>query len=249
MSRPSSWLTATVAQTAMELRLTARRAENVLVTVVIPAVVLVFFASVGILPAPAGRPVDFLLPGAMALGIIATSLVSLGIATGYERSYGVLKRLGGSPLTRGGLLVAKIGAVLAVEAIQLVGLLVIAWLVFGWTPAPGASLGLAVVAVVLGTAAFAGLGLLLAGALRAEATLALANALFIAALLLGGIILPLDHLPDALAVIAGVLPAAALSDALRSALGTGGDATGPLAILAGWAAATIALTARTFRWE
>ncbi len=114
------------------------------------------------------------------------------------------------------------GAVLAVEAIQLAGLLVIAWLVLGWTPAPGASLGLAVVAVVLGTAAFAGLGLLLAGALRAEATLALANALFIAALLLGGIILPLDHLPDALAVIAGVLPAAALSDALRSALGTGG---------------------------
>jgi ABC-2 type transport system permease protein len=249
MSRPAPWLAATLSQTAMELHLTARRAENVLVTVVIPAVVLVFFASVGILPAPAGRPVDFLLPGAMALGIIATSLVSLGIATGYERHYGVLKRLGGSPLTRGGLLVAKIGAVLAVEAIQLVGLLVIAWLVLGWTPVPGASLGLAVVAVVLGTAAFAGLGLLLAGALRAEATLALANALFIAALLLGGIILPLDHLPDALAVLAGILPAAALSDALRAALGTGGDATAPLAILAGWATAAIAVAARTFRWE
>lgn len=249
MSRPAPWLTATLAQTAMELRLTARRAENVLVTVVIPAVVLFFFASVGILPAPAGPPVDFLLPGAMTLGIIATSLVSLGIATGYERSYGVLKRLGGSPLTRGGLLVAKIGAVLAVEAIQLAGLLLIAWLVLGWTPAPGASLGLAVVAVVLGTAAFSGLGLLLAGGLRAEATLALANALFIAALLLGGIILPLDHLPDALAAIARVLPAAALSDALRSAFGTDGDATAPLAILAGWAAAAIALTARTFRWE
>jgi ABC-2 type transport system permease protein len=249
MSRPAPWLTATLAQTAMELRLTARRAENVLVTVVIPAVVLVFFASVGILPAPAGRPVDFLLPGAMALGIIATSLVSLGIATGYERSYGVLKRLGGSPLTRGGLLAAKMGAVLVVEAIQLAGLLAIAWLALGWTPAPGASPGLVIVAVVLGTAAFSGLGLLLAGALRAEATLALVNALFIAALLLGGIILPLDHLPDALAVIAGVLPAAALSDALRSALGTGGDATAPLAILAGWAAAATALTARAFRWE
>ena len=73
--------------------------------------------------------------------------------------------------------------------------------------------------------------------------------LFIAALLLGGIILPLDHLPDALAAVAGILPAAALSDALRSALGTGGDATAPLMILAGWAAAAIALTARTFRWE
>src|SRR5439155_24841779 len=114
MSAPASPLRATAAMTSMELRLTARRGENLLVTIIIPAVVLLFFASVSVLPTP-GRPVDFLLPGALALAVIASSLVNLGIATGYDRHYGVLKRLGGSPLTRGQLLTAKIAAVVAVE--------------------------------------------------------------------------------------------------------------------------------------
>lgn len=249
MSQPASPLAATVAQTVTELRLTARRGENVLVTVIIPAVVLVFFASAGVLPTPSGRPVDFLLPGSIALAIIAASLVNLGIATAYERHYGVLKRLGGSPLTRAGLLVAKMAAVLVVELDQLVLLVAIAVLVLGWSPTPGASPLLLVGVVLLGTLAFAGLGLLLAGALRAEATLALANALFIVAVLLGGIILPLDHLPEPLAAVAGLLPAAALSDALRAALGDGPDLARPLVILLLWGAGSVALAARTFRWE
>ena len=249
MSQPASPLAATLAQTVMELRLTGRRGENVLVTVIIPAVVLVFFASVGVLPAPTGRPVDFLLPGSMALAVIATSLVNLGIATAYERSYGVLKRLGGSPLTRGGLLAAKIAAVLVVELLQVVLLLAIGTIVLGWDPAPGANPAFLVAVLLLGTLAFAGLGLLLAGALRAEATLALANALFIVALLLGGIILPLDHLPGPLAAVAGVLPAAALSDAFRAALGSGGEVVRPLVILIAWGVGSVVLATRTFRWE
>ena len=117
MSTPASAFARTTTQLATELRLTARRGENVLVIVVIPVVVLVFFASLSILPTGAGRPVDFLLPGALALAVIATSLVNLGIATAYERNYGVLKRLGGSPLTRPDLLAAKMSAVLAVEIV------------------------------------------------------------------------------------------------------------------------------------
>ena len=136
MSRPASPVAATLAQTETELRLTARRGENVLVIIVIPVVVLLFFATVGILPAIAGRPVDFLLPGALALAIIATSLVNLGIATAYERNYGVLKRLGGSPLTRANLLTAKIAAVFAVEVAQVVLLLAVGALVLGWGPGP-----------------------------------------------------------------------------------------------------------------
>jgi len=249
VSAPSSLPAATLAQAAMELRLTARRGENVLVTVFIPAVVLVFFASTGVLPTPSGRPVDFLLPGSMALAVMATSLVNLGIATAYERHYGVLKRLGGSPLTRGGLLAAKVAAVLVVELGQIALLVAIAVFVLGWSPASGVNPALLAGVVLLGTGAFAGLGLLLAGALRAEATLALANALFIAAMLLGGIILPLDHLPDPLAGVAGVLPAAALSDAFRAALGVDLDPVRPLAILFAWAVGSIAIAARTFRWE
>ncbi|HSK52421.1 MAG TPA: ABC transporter permease, partial [Clostridia bacterium] len=113
MSRPASHAAAIGARLAMELRLTARRGENVLVTVVIPAVVLLFFGSVPVLELGAGErtPVDLLLPGVLALAVIATSLVNLGTATAYERHYRVLKRLGGSPLGRGDLVVAKVGAV------------------------------------------------------------------------------------------------------------------------------------------
>jgi ABC-2 type transport system permease protein len=234
----------------MELRLTARRGENVLVTIVIPVVVLLFFASVDLLPAGDGPPVDFLLPGALALAIMATSLVNLGIATAYERYYGVLKRLGGSPLTRGGLLAAKTGAVLAVEIAQVVLLLAIAIVLLDWRPGAGASPALFVVALLLGTLAFAGLGLLLAGTLRAEATLALANGLFIGFLLLGGIVLPVSDLPGPLAALAGVLPAAALADAFRVALGSSdADPAPSLVILAVWGVAAIVLAVRTFRWE
>ena len=249
MSRPAPAIAATLAQTTTELRLTARRGENVLVTIIIPAVVLLFFASSGVLPSGAGRPVDFLLPGSLALAVIATGLVNLGIATAYERHYGVLKRVGGSPLTRAGLIAAKMLAVLAVEIAQVVLLVAIGVLVLGWSLPSGAVPALLVVALLLGTVAFAGLGLLLAGTLRAEATLALANGLFLVALMLGGIVLPLDHLPDPLAAVASVLPAAALADTFRVALGSGGDAAAPLAILVAWGLGAVALTVRTFRWE
>jgi ABC-2 type transport system permease protein len=248
MTAPASPIRATAAMTAMELRLTARRGENLLVTIVIPAAVLLFFASVSVLPTP-GRPVDFLLPGSLALAVIATSLVNLGIATGYERHYGVLKRLGGSPLTRPQLLVAKIAAVAVVEVVQVALLIVIAVVFLGWRPGAGAPLGLVIVGLVLGTLAFAGLGLAMAGGLRAEATLALANGLFLAFLLLGGIVLPVDHLPAPLAAVAGLLPAAALADLFRAAFGVPADVVRSVVVLGVWSAGAVALAARTFRWE
>jgi ABC-2 type transport system permease protein len=237
------------ALTGMELRLTARRGENLLVTIVIPSAVLLFFASTALLAIP-GRPVDFLLPGSIALGVIATSLVSLGIATGYERSYGVLKRLGGAPIPAWSVLAAKTLAVLAIEALQIVLLVAIAAGLLGWRLGPTASVPIAGAGLVLGTVAFAGLGLAMAGGLRAEATLALANGLFLAFLLLGGIVVPVDHLPGPLEALARVLPANALADALRIGLGSSAaDPVPSLALLTAWAAGAAALAARTFRWE
>jgi ABC-2 type transport system permease protein len=240
---------ATFAITATELRLALRRGETLVATAVLPVVVLLFFSSVSVVPVDAGRPVDFLLPGSIAFAIVATSLVSLGITTAYDRFYGVLKRLGGSPLSRAELLAAKILAVLVVEAIQVVLLVAAASMVLAWQAPTGASAGLLVLAVLLGTLAFAGLGLLLAGTLRAETMLAVANILFVASLVLGGVVLPIDHLPAPLATIAAALPAAALSDVLRVALGASGDVAGSLALLAGWGVVAIGLAIATFRWE
>lgn len=249
MSRPASPIAATVAQTVMELRLTARRGENVLVTILVPAAVLVFFASVDVVSSGPGPAVDSLLPGALALAVVATGLVNLGIATAYERSYGVLKRLGGSPLTRANLVAAKLTAVLLIEVVQVVVLLAIAWLALGWRPAPGGSPAFFMVFLLLGTSVFAGLGLLLAGALRAEATLALANGLFLASMLLGGIVVPADRLPVPLSTVAGWFPGAALADGFRIALGGVGDPLSDTAILAAWGIGAVVLSVRTFRWE
>ncbi len=243
-------LQSTRAQLGMELRLTARRGENLFVIVVLPLILLVFFSLVPALTPNTPRPIDFLLPGILALAVISTSLVNLSIATAFERSYGVLKRLGGSPLPRAGLVGAKIGAVLVVEVLQVVLLVTVAVALFGWQPGAGWNPLVVVTAFGLGTLAFAGLGLLMAGTLRAEGTLAAANGLFLVFLLLGGVILPVDHLPGVLADLARVLPASALSDAYRIGLGSAtGDVLPPLLVLAAWGVLSSILAARVFRWE
>jgi ABC-2 type transport system permease protein len=258
MSRPASPVRAVAAMTAMELRLVLRRGENLFATIVIPTLVLVLFSSISILPTGTGRPVDFLLPGAIALGIVATSLVSLGITTAYDRSYGVLKRLGGSPLSRAELVAARLLTVLVVELVQIALLVTTATVALGWTAGSGSggSAVLFAVAVLLGTIAFAGLGLLLAGTLRAETVLALANILFLGFLVVGGIIVPIDRLPGPLAAIAAALPAAPLAELLRDALGSAAragtaavDLVTPLGLLGAWAVAAVGAAAATFRWE
>ena len=240
----------TLALGSNELRLAARRGENLLITFVIPAGVLLVFSAFDTSGGTgAGQPVDRMLPGSIALAIIASSMVSLAITTGYERSYGVLKRLGGSPAGTSVLVGAKTGSVVLVEIFQVVLLVAIAAGILGWTAGAGASLPLVAAGLLLGTVAFAGLGLLIAGTLRAEATLALVNLLFLVSLVLGGIVIPLDRLPPAVASIAQGLPPAALTQVLTVGLGGPGDATEPLVILAGWAVVLAILAARRFRWD
>jgi ABC-2 type transport system permease protein len=243
-----------VALAALDLRLLARRGENLLVTLVIPIAVLLFFTTTNVLAGIPGDRVAFLLPGSIALAVVATGLVSLGISTAYERSYGVLKRLGGSPLSRWGLIAAKVIAILAIVGIQVAALVVMATLALGWAPGPDWSPLLAVLAIALGTVTFAALGLLMAGTLRAEAVLALANGLFLGLLMLGGMVLPVADLPSVLQPIASILPATALAELLRIALDSGAqagstDAARHLVVLLAWGAAATGLAIRTFRWD
>ena len=230
----------------MELRLLLRNGENLLVTLAIPTALLVFFVLVPVidLPAPA---VDFLFPGVLAVAVMAAGMVSLAIATGFERFYLVLKRLGATPLRRGELVTAKIVAILAVEVLQIVVLGGVA-MTLGWRP-DGARLALALPALLLGTAAFAGLGMAMAGRLRAVVTLAVANGLFVALLLLSGVIFPLSTLPGPLAAVAAFSPAAALAAVLRAALGGDAIAGSAAAVLAVWAVAAPVLASALFRWE
>jgi ABC-2 type transport system permease protein len=234
------------AQVEVETKLTLRRGESLIVTLGIPVGILVFFGNVDLVDTGYRDPLDFLVPGVLALAVMSTAMVSLGIATGFERRYGVLKRLGSTPLGRSGLLTAKTLTVVTVEVIQAV-IIVIAALFLGWSPAGG--IAAAVLVMIIGTIAFSGLGLLMAGTLRAEATLAVANGGYLLLLVLGGMAYPLGKLPLALQDVARVLPAAPLAECLRGALTGAGIPGARLSILIGWAVLAPLLAARSFRWE
>jgi ABC-2 type transport system permease protein len=188
-----------------------------------------------------------LTPGVLALAVLSTAFTSLAISTGFERRYHVIKRLGASPLPRSGLLLGKVGALLVVEAAQLVVIGVVGVLL-GWEPELPGGLAPALVAVLLGTFAFAGLGLFVAGVLRAEATLAAANLVYLLLLAGGAVVIPAASY-GALGEVAVWLPSGALGEAMRDALGSGVVGLREVGVLLVWGLAGTALTARTFRWE
>lgn len=231
----------------MELRTLLRNGEQLLITLVIPVLVLVFFSLAPFVDLGSERRVDFLAPGVLGLAVLSTAFTGQAIGTGFERRYGVLKRLGATPLSRGGLLLGKTLAVLVVELLQVVVLSAVA-LALGWQP-HGSPLPVLVL-LVLGTAAFSGLALLIAGSLRAEATLAVANLLYLVLLALGGVMFPLSTFPAGARHVLELLPISALSDGLRAVLQHGaGLPVRDVVVLLVWAVVALGAAALTFRWE
>jgi ABC-2 type transport system permease protein len=236
-----------LAQASMEARLLLRNGEQLLLAVVIPVVVLV----AGVQGADrlglsfSRSPVDVFTPGVLALAVMSTAFTSLAIATGFERRYGVLKRLGSSPLPRSGLLLGKVGALLVVEALQFVVISLVA-LGLGWSP--DASVPAVVLAALAGTAAFASLGLLVAGVLRAEATLAAANLVYLLLMVGGAVVVPTSAY-GSLGGLTAMLPSGALGESLRHAFWTADVHWPALLVLAVWTLVGTVLTARTFKWE
>ena len=238
-----------IAQARMESKLMLRNGEQLLLAVVIPVIVLIGGVTAGehlALDLESSRPlVDVFTPGVIALAVMSTSFTSLAIATGFERRYGVIKRLGSSPLPRFGLLAGKVLALLMVQLLQIVVIGAVGQLL-GWTPEPGV-VGVAL-AVLFGTAAFASLGLLVAGVLRAEATLAAANLIYLLLMAGGGVVLPLSAY-GAAGDLLRWLPSGALGEAMRTGFIDGGVAWRDLGVLIIWAVLGTVLTARTFKWE
>jgi ABC-2 type transport system permease protein len=237
---------ALAAQLRLELTLTLRNGESLLLTLAIPVAVLVFFSLVDVLPIE-GDAVDFLAPGTLALAVLATAFANLAIATGFDRSYGVLKRLGTTPLGRPRLVAAKALAVLVVIALQAT-VLGAAALALGWRPsvepAPMAA------AVVLAVVAFVGMALVVAGRLPALVALAVANSTFVGLLLLSGMVVPLDELPSGVRSAARTLPSTALAEAAHGALTEGAEVPVRVwPVLVVWALAAVALAIALFRWE
>lgn len=235
-----------LAQSRFEVGTLLRNGEQLLVSLILPAILLVGLHLTSTPSLGPGRRIDVAAPGVIALCIISAAFTSQAIATGFDRRYAVLRYLGVTPLGRGGLIAAKILATLAVELVQ-VGVLGALALALGWRP-DLTGLPYAVLFLALGTWAFVSLAMLLAGTLRAEAVLALANLIWIV-LLAAGVIIPRSQFPETAGTLAGFLPSAALADGLRAALVEGRLDVLALAVLAAWAAACSALAARWFRWS
>jgi ABC-2 type transport system permease protein len=232
-------------QASTELRLALRNGEQVLLTLLIPAVLLVGLTLLRVVPLPEPR-VAAVAPGVLALAVMSTAFTGQAIALGFDRRYGVVRRLAATALPRWLLVAGRLVAVLGVVVLQVVVLGAIA-AALGWRPEP-AGVGWAVLLVLLGCAAFGALGILLGGSLRAETTLAVANLVWFVLLLAGGIVVPLDQLPGPLAAIATVLPSGALAEGLRATLATGAPpGPTPVLVLLGWTAAATLLAVRTVR--
>ena len=242
-----------LAQIRMELTTLVRNYEQLLLIMVIPIGVLVFFGNVAVLPD--SITLTRLVASVLTLSLISTAMVSTGIATGFERSYHVLKRLGVTPLGRSRLIWAKAGSVSVVELVQVTVLVAIA-VGLGWSMVDMSWWRLAL-ALLLGTAAFAGIGLCLAGRLRAEANLAAQNGLYLVLLALGGVIIPVDDLPDGLGAVARYLPSGALAEVVHASLGGAPSGVwlfidaplGAWLVLAIWALIAPLAAARLFRFD
>jgi ABC-2 type transport system permease protein len=247
MNTASPARTRVLAQARFETGTLLRNGEQLLVALVLPAMALVGLALTSAPSLGPGRRIDLAVPGVLALAVISTAFTGQAISTAFDRRYGVLRLLGVSPLGRGGLLAAKALAVLTVELLQgvVIGALGLA---LGWHPK---LLGLlvAVIPAIVGTWTFVALALLLAGALRAEGVLALANLVWVTLLGLGGVIIPPTQMPAGLSHLASLLPSGALGVGLRAAFIEGRLAVIPLLVLVAWGAAASAVASRTFRWS
>ena len=234
-------------QLRQELTVMARNGEQLLLLIGIPVLLLVFFSQTNVLPTDGLANIDFLMPGILSLAIMSTAMVSLGIATGFERSYGVLKRLGTTPLGTKRLVAAKVVATCCIEITQLLALVAVG-LILGWNPS-SINLPSLLLTLVLGTSCFAGLGLIMAGRLRAEINLAAQNGLYLVLLLLGGILIPNSELPKSIAWLAEVLPSSLLSELLRNIFGNNALKISDLASLAIWAIGACLIAVFSFKWS
>ncbi len=233
-----------VAHALTEARLLVRNGEQLLLALVIPVGILL---AGRLLDGRFGLHEETIAPSVMALAIFSTCFTSLAIATGFERRYGVLERLAGTPLGRSGLLAGKALAIITIAVGQLAVLVVVA-AILGWRPHPDAAQWLvAVVGVPLAMLTFANLALAMAGRLRAEATLGLANLIYLLGVAAGGIMWPVSAYPPALRWLVRALPTGALGE-LGRAWSAGGTTWWALLVLIAWAAASGLLARKVFRW-
>lgn len=243
----ASWHRRIGAQALAEMRTVLRNGEQLVITLVLPTLLLVVLTRTDLVDLDTSDRLGLVAPGVLALAVMSSAFTSQAIATGFDRRNGVLRLLATTPLGRSGLVLGKVVGISAVAALQMVVLAGIA-VALGWRP-DLAGVPAALLLLVLGTAAFSSLALLLAGVLRAEAVLAVANLVWVLLLAGGAVLLPADVLPGPLGDLAGLLPSGALGEGMRAALADGVLRPGSVLVLGAWTVVAGGATARFFRWS
>ncbi|WP_205413007.1 ABC transporter permease [Austwickia chelonae] len=220
--------------------------EQLLVSVVLPVLALVGLAFSPYPDLGGGPRIDVVMPGVLALALLSSAFTGQAIGTGFDRRYGVLRLMGTTPLGRDGFLYGRVLAVLFIQVVQFAVLAAVGVLL-GWRPSWPLLPGFGVF-WLMGTTTFVAMALLLAGTLRAEAVLALANLLWVVMAFGGAVLLPAQGYPQWWASMVPLLPPGALSEGLRTAA-QGSVAVLPLLVLTVWGVGFTAATVRFFRWS
>jgi ABC-2 type transport system permease protein len=250
LTQPTSGPHALRAQVIAELRMRLTHGETALLVLGIPITLLLFFSLVDVVDVPTETNVEFVFPGILALAVLSTAFTSTAIATAFERAYGVLKRVGATPLGRTRLILAKIIAIAATQVVQVVVLTAIA-ASLGFTSINMLDIVAIIAAGTAATSACVGIALVLASTLRPEAVLGVANGIYVLLLLLSGLVFELDRLPDWLATVSQLLPVTALAEIYRAVLTTEATSIGsrPIVVLTVWACAAPLVARRMFKWS
>lgn len=199
-----------------------------------------------------GRPAAWaLLAGMLGYGAANTAFAGLALIIVARRETGILKRIRSTPLPAATYLLAVLTSILLVFALQAGALFALGRLLKS-TPWPGQLFSL-VLALTLGAAAFAGMGLALTGFIRSlEGSSALVNVIVLPMAFLSGSFGPTGDYPRALRAIGDVLPLKYFLEAVNAIYLQGQelwDKPTAVAVLAGWGALGLAIALRTFRWE
>ena len=228
-----------------------RNGEQLMLNIIFPVMALIALRFTGLIDEYANSVgvsrMDAAVPGVLALCVISTALSGQGIATGFDRRYGVLRFLATTPLGRNGLIMGKCIAVLVVVAIQFTLVAALGY-GLGWRP-DAIAVSRSIITMLMGAGAFTALGLLIAGTVRAEATLAIVNIAWVILAGAGGVVFPFKSFPDWYAGIVAWSPSAALGDALRGNFIQHQWLADPHWVLIVWTGVIGFVASRKFKWS
>ena len=228
-----------------------RNGEQLMLNIIFPVMALIALRFTGLIDEYANSVgvsrMDAAVPGVLALCVISTALSGQGIATGFDRRYGVLRFLATTPLGRDGLIMGKCIAVLVVVAIQFTLVAALGY-GLGWRP-DAIAFSRSIITMIMGAGAFTALGLLIAGTVRAEATLAIVNIAWVILAGAGGVVFPLNSFPDWYGGIVAWSPSAALGDALRGNFIQHQWLADPHWVIIVWTVVIGFIASRKFKWS